>query len=123
MANLFRVADESEGTTDPVGKVKMGVPVLSDIQQTQLQEIKDEFPDVVTTELGMAKHDVNEIDTGESKPIRSVPYRIALWLQSRAEGRNSVANQVPASWYHQKAHGLSQWCRYVRRRPIPLDSV
>ena len=66
VANLFRVvvADESKGTTVPVGKVKMGVPVLSDIQQTQLQEIKDEFPDVVTTELRMAKHEVHEIDTG-----------------------------------------------------------
>ena len=67
----------SDLTTDPVGKVRMGVPVLSDFQQTQLQELKDEFPDVVTTELGMAKHGVHEIDTGESKPIRSVPYRIA----------------------------------------------
>ena len=79
VADLLRVvvADESERTTDPVGKVKMGVPVLSNIQQTQLQEIKDEFPDVVTKELGMAKHGVHEIDTGESKPIRLIPYRIA----------------------------------------------
>ena len=79
MANLFWVvlADEGEGTTNPVEKVKIGVPVLSDFQQTQLQELKDEFPDVITTEMGMAKHDVHEIDTGESKPIRSVPYRIA----------------------------------------------
>ena len=70
----------------------MGVPVLSDIQQTQLQEIKDEFPDVVTTELGMAKHDVNEIDTGESKPIRSVPYRIALGC--RAELKEEIQSLI-----------------------------
>ena len=90
VANLFRVVvtDEIEGTTDPVGKVKMGVPVLSDFQQIQLQEIKDEFSDVVTTELVMTKHDVHEIDTGESKPIRSVPYRIApAW---RAELKEEI---------------------------------
>ena len=94
MANLFRVvvADKSKGTIDPVGKVKMGVPVLSDIQQTQLQEIKDEFPDVVATELGMANHDVHEIDTGESKPIRLVPYSIAPgW---RAELKKEIQSLV-----------------------------
>ena len=40
----------------------------------------------------MAKHDVHEIDTGESKPIRSVPYRIAPgW---RAELKEEIQSLV-----------------------------
>ena len=57
MANLFRVvvAEESEGTTEPIGKAKMSDPVLSLVQKAQLQAILDEFSDVVTIELGSVK--------------------------------------------------------------------
>ena len=49
------VAEESEGTTEPIGKVKMSDPVLSIVQKAQLQAILDEFSDVVTIELGSVK--------------------------------------------------------------------
>ena len=67
----------------------MGVPVLSDFQQTTITRTQEMNPlDVVTTELGMVKHNVHEIDTGESKLIRSVLYRIAPgW---RAELREEI---------------------------------
>ena len=54
-AKLFWVvvAEENEGTTESVGKIKMGTPVLSGIQPAQLQIIIDEFPDVITVKLGM----------------------------------------------------------------------
>ena len=39
--NLFRVvvAEESEGTSEPVGKVKMGKSVLSEFQKMELQKL------------------------------------------------------------------------------------
>ena len=71
------VAEESEGTTEPIGKVKMSDPVLSIVQKAQLQAILDEFSDGVTIELGSVKGKAHVILTDGSPPVRSVPYRIA----------------------------------------------
>ena len=80
------VAEESEGTTDPIGKVKMSDPVLSIVQKAQLQAILDEFSDGVTIELGSVKGKAHVILTDGSPPVRSVPYRIAPgWRQDVKE--------------------------------------
>ena len=71
------VAEESEGTTEPIGKFKMSDPVLSIVQKAQLQAILDEFSDVVTIELVSVKGEAHVILTDGSPPVRSLPYRIA----------------------------------------------
>ncbi len=88
VAYLFRVVvvEESEGTTEPIGKVKMSDPVLSIVQKAQLQAILDEFSDVVTIELCSVKGETHVILTDGSPPVRSVPYRIAPgWRQDVKE--------------------------------------
>ena len=52
-ANLFRVvvADEEE-IHEPVGKVWIGAPHLSEAQQSELGDVLAEYLDRVTTELG-----------------------------------------------------------------------
>ena len=80
------VAEESEGTTEPIGKVKMSGPVLSIVQKAQLQAILDEFSDVVTIELDSVMEEAHVILNDGSPPVRSVPYRIAPgWRQDVKE--------------------------------------
>ena len=60
--NLFRVvvADEEE-IYEPVGKVRMGAPHLSEAQQSELGDVLAKYPDRVTTELDLAKNEIAEI--------------------------------------------------------------
>ena len=79
-SNLFRVvvADETADMSEPVGKVKMALPNLTDKQQKDLQLLLDEFGDVVTVKLGKVKdHNKHTISTGNIDPTRSHPYRVA----------------------------------------------
>ena len=88
-ANLFRfvVAEESEGTSEPVGKVKMGGSVLSEFQKMELQKLLDGYGNIVTSALGKVSSTHHTINTGDSPPIRSHPYRIALgWRAELKEG-------------------------------------
>ena len=88
VANLFRVvvAEESEETTEPIGKVKMSDPLLSIAQKAQLQAILDEFSDGVTIELDSVMEEAHVILNDGSPPVRSVPYRIAPgWRQDVKE--------------------------------------
>ena len=82
-ANLFRVvvAKDSEGCDDPVGKVKMGTPQMSETQHEELDNLLRVFKDVVTMELGKVTAVSHAIDTGQDPPIRSHPYRIAQGLK------------------------------------------
>ena len=70
-ANLFRVvvADEEE-IHEPVGKVRLGAPHLSEAQQTELGDVLAEYPDRVTTELGLSKNEISEILVKDCYPIR-----------------------------------------------------
>ena len=71
------VAEESEGTSEPVGKVKMEESVLSEFQKMELQKLLDGYRYVVTIALGKVSSTHHTINTGDSPPIRSHPYRIA----------------------------------------------
>ena len=87
-ANLFWVvvAEESEGTSEPVGKVKMGKSVLSEYQKMELQKLLDGYI------LGKVSSTHHTINTGDSSPIRSHPYSIAPgW---RAELKEEVLRLV-----------------------------
>ena len=80
------VAEESEETTEPIGKVKMSDPLLSIAQKAQLQAILDEFSDGVTIELDSVMEEAHVILNDGSPPVRSVPYRIAPgWRQDVKE--------------------------------------
>ena len=76
-ANLFRGVVADEEIQEPVGKVRLGVPHLSEAQQSELGDVLAEYPDRVTTELGLAKNEIAEILVKDCYPIRSPPYRIA----------------------------------------------
>lgn len=71
--NLFRVvvAQESEGSDESLGKVKMGSSVLSNGQRKQLQQLLNNYGDVVTARLGRVSSTTHSIDTGLVHPIRS----------------------------------------------------
>ena len=83
-ADLFRVvvADEEE-IHEPVGKVRMGAPHLSEAQQSELGDVLAEYPDRVTTELGLAKNEIAEILVKDRYLIR--PHLTVLhqaWLNN-----------------------------------------
>ena len=116
------VAEESEGTTEPIGKVKMSDPVLSIVQKAQLQAILDEFSDVITIELGSVKGEVHVILTDGSPPVRSVPYRIAPgWRQDLKEEIQQLVRE--GALYPVKVHGLHPWCLSAKVRQMPSDYV
>ena len=60
-ANLFRVVVADEEIHEPVGKVWLGAPHLSEAQQSELGDVLAEYPDRVTTELGLAKNEIADI--------------------------------------------------------------
>ena len=99
-ANLFRVvvADEKE-IHEPVGKVWMGTPHLSEAQQSELGDVLAEYPDRVTTELGLAKKEIAEILVKDCYPIRPQPYRIAPGMvkQLREEIEGLVGKDIVPS--------------------------
>ena len=96
-ANLFRVvvADE-EAIHEPVGKVWMGAPHLSETQQSELGDVLAEYPDRVTTELGLANNEIAEILVKDCYPISTPPYRIAPGMvkQLREEIEGLVGKDV-----------------------------
>ena len=96
-ANLFRVvgADEEE-KHEPVGKVWMGAPHLSEAQQSELGDVLAEYLDRVTTELGLAKNEIAEILVKDCYPIRFSPYRIAPGMvkQLREEIEGLVGKDI-----------------------------
>ena len=55
----------------------MGAPHLSEAQQSELGDVLAEYPDRVTTELGLAKNEIAEILVKDCYPIKIPPYRIA----------------------------------------------
>ena len=57
-ANLFRVVVADEEIHEPVGKLWMGAPHLSEAQQSELGDVLAEYLDRVTTELGLAKNEI-----------------------------------------------------------------
>ena len=59
--------EESDGTTESVGTVRMRNPGLSDIQLIQMQTIVDELPDIISKELGSINHDMHQIDIKDTK--------------------------------------------------------
>ena len=108
-ANLFRVvvADEEE-IHEPVGKVQIGSPHLSEAQQSELGDVLAEYLDRVTTELGLAKNEIAEILVKDSYPIMTPPYRVAPGMvkQLREEIEGLVGKDImvpsilgPLPWY------------------------
>ena len=87
-ANLFRVvvADETTERSEPVGKMKMVTPELTEEQQVDLQLVLEEFGDVVTGKLGKVKNYKDTISTGDIDPISSHPYRIAPGWRTDLKG-------------------------------------
>ncbi len=116
------VAEESEGTTEPIGKFKMSDPVLSIVQKAQLQAILDEFSDVVTIELVSVKGVAHVILTDGSPPVRSLPYRIAPgWRQDVKEEIQQLVREgilVPS-----KNAWSSPWCLSAKEGQVPSDYV
>ena len=69
-ANLFRVVVADEEIHEPVGKVWMGAPHLSEAQQSELSDVLAEYPDRVMTELGLAKNEIADFLVKDCYPIR-----------------------------------------------------
>ena len=78
-ANLFRVVvgQDSEGSDEPPGKVTLGQPGMTEAQIEELDSMLGGFNVVITDKLGHTSSVSHVIDTGQSAPVQSYPYRIA----------------------------------------------
>ena len=79
--------EESDGTTESVGTVKMRNPGLSDIQLAQMHTIVDELPDIISIELGSINHDMHQIDIKDTKH-KIISLLCSHWLECFSEWRN-----------------------------------
>lgn len=68
--------DEEEDSSHPL-------PKLPDQQERDLQQLLEEFQDVVTTDLGKATGVEHTINTGDHQPIRSPPHHLASYWKER----------------------------------------
>ena len=112
------MAKDSEGCDDPVGKVKMGTPQMSETQQEELDNLLRDFKDVVTMELGKVTAVSHAIDTGQAPPIHSHPYRIAPGLKELHQEIQSLVQEgvlVPSRspWLSPMVRRLMAHCTCV----------
>ena len=67
--------EEDEGLEQ--GKVLAELPALMGRQNDEVGALLSEYNDVVRQKVGRARDICHEIDTGNEKPIRTCPYRLA----------------------------------------------
>ena len=75
---------ETEGATAP----------LDTHQQKDIQDILNEFSDVVTTKVGVALGVQHHIDTGQTEPIRVPPHQLASYWRDQI--RQEIADLLKA---------------------------
>ena len=79
-ALVLRVVVTDEEKVEPIPSprnIKMVHSQLSVTQKLKLEELIDEFKDVITTQIGKTVSVEHSIETGDHQPIRTLPYRLA----------------------------------------------
>ena len=71
------VVAEEEDEGQEQGKVLAELPALMGRQNDEVGALLAEYNDVVRKEFGRARYIYHDIDTGNEKPIRTCPYRLA----------------------------------------------
>ena len=71
-------------------KVKLKGMALTD--EKELDEVLQEYLDVLNRVPGLTDAIVHKIDTGDSKPIRSLPYRLKLCPAWRQQVRQDISS-------------------------------
>ena len=106
-ADIFRVVVAEEDAEEVIEPTRLADPDLTEEQNRHLDDILGRFMDVVCTKTGKVDKTENGIETGESPPIRSVPYRIApAWKQQIHEELELLLEQSIISH-----SGLLQLCQ------------
>ena len=73
-------------SNEPPGKVSLGKTIMTEAQQGELKRILNEFHEVMIEKLGQTSAACHVIDTGQSLPVQSYPYRIAPVLKEKLHG-------------------------------------
>ena len=60
-------------------------PKLPNQQERDIQQLLEEFKDVVTTDVGKASGVEHRIDTGDHQPTRSAPHRLASYWKEQLQ--------------------------------------
>ena len=76
LLGMVVVAEEEDGSQEQ-GKALAELPALMGRQNDEVGALLAEYNDVVRQEVGRARDICHEIDTGNEKPIRTFPYRLA----------------------------------------------
>ena len=71
------MGQDSEGSDEPPGKVTLGQPGMTEAQIEEFDSMLWGFNVVITDKLGHTSSVSHVIDTGQSAPVQSYPYRIA----------------------------------------------
>ena len=80
------VVAEEEDEGQEQGKVLAELPALTGRQNDEVGALLAEYNNVVRQEVGRAMDICHEIDTGNEKPIRTCPYRLApAWREQLRE--------------------------------------
>lgn len=81
-ALVLRVVVAQEDEEENCGSPQ---PKLSDQHERDLQQLLEEFQDVVTTDLGKATGVEHKINTGDHQPARSPPHRLASYWKEQLQ--------------------------------------
>ena len=102
------VVAEEEDEGQERGKVLAELPALAGRQIDKVGGLLAEYNDVVRQEVGRARDICHEIDTGNEKPIRTCPYRLAPAWRASWERRSGCYKSL-AQWCHPPALGPHPW--------------
>ena len=82
-AQVFRIVVFAEDDNlEREDKIKLRGSRLTDDRKKELDKLLQEYEDVLDSSPGLTGAVVHSIDTGDSKPIRSLPYRLCpAWCQ------------------------------------------
>ena len=82
-AQVFRIVVSAEDDNlEKDDKIKLRGSRLTDDRKKELDKLLQEYADVLGSSPGLTGAVVHSIDTGDSKPIRSLPYRLCpAWRQ------------------------------------------
>ena len=80
------------GSDELPRRVSLGKAIIAEAQQGELNRILNKFDEVVTEKLGQTSAACHVIDTGQSLPVQSNPYKIVLGMRANSNNCEWGAN-------------------------------
>ena len=110
-ASVLRIVAVAEESDELVGKLKLSGDELTE-QKKMLDGLLAKFGDVLDSNPGLTQTAVHKIDTGDVRPIRSLPYRLC---PATTAGKSGIGRHV-TRWDHRAMHGALVFTNYPNKK-------